>query len=284
MTVIATLVNQHAIADLKILLFTLQLWNDPAPSVYIYCDTASLESIKSITYSGEIITKVALNAYTGLDRQQMEKKKGVIFRTLFADFCSEKTKLVRWAMRTSNMPVIFCDADICHLGPLPTFSSQAKLILSPHMIRKYDEGLFGKYNAGYLFISEDSIAEKWFQLCSTSHFFEQGCLEELSDWVKEKNGECAFSVFPKTINYGWWRLCQSDQSIQELQAEWSISRKEAWAGLAVAGQPLQSIHTHWLQKNDPVTAFFNNWVLSLLKKLSSVKKTAQLIRFLEIHR
>jgi hypothetical protein len=49
----------------------------------------------------------------------------------------------------------------------------------------------------------------------------------------------------------------------------------------INGEPIQSIHTHWYQRNDLPTFRFNQWVLSQLQKLTSVKKTKSLISFLE---
>ena len=273
---IATLANQHAITDLKILLFTLDLWNSPAPTVYIFSDLMSAPLIRAIPYSGKVhIKKDVLNAYTGLNRIDMESRRGRLFATLFADFTAEKTHLMRWALETEPDGVLFCDADICHLAPLPTIPDGTDLALSPHMIRKSDTDKYGVYNAGYLWFKNPELASKWLDLCETSRFFEQGCLEDLA--INRNLYE-----FPVQVNYGWWRLWQGVQPPVVLEEEWGIFREESSSGITVQKQPLQSIHTHWSEKSDRATSEFNKWVLSQLTRLISnkTKKTAALVRFL----
>lgn len=283
---VATLANEHAVEDLKLLLFTLELWNPVPPAVYIYTDSETAGKIEAIGYKGQKFVKQdALNLYTGLNRDQMEASKGIKFTSLFADFCAEKTRLMGWALaeeqKAGRSGVFFCDADICHLGPLPPIKDTNLLGLSSHMIRERDAYRFGIYNAGFLYIRNIEITEKWLELCTTSKYFEQGCLEDLCVWCRQTYGNDSFLSFPKQVNYGWWRLWQGDLSSDELQAEWRIGRKEGYCGLVINGEPLQSIHTHWYQRNDLPTFKFNQWVLSQLQKLTSVKKTKSLISFLE---
>ena len=270
---IATLANQYAIIDLKVLLFTLDLWNSPAPTVYIFSDEVSAPLIRAIPYSGKVhIKSDALNAYTGLNRITMERRKGHQFATLFADFTAEKTGLMKWALETEPDGVLFCDADICHLAPLPTIPDGTDLALSPHMIRKSDTDKYGVYNAGYLWFKNPQLAAKWHELCETSRFFEQGCLEDLA---KDIN----LHEFPVQVNYGWWRLWQGAQHPAILQEEWGIFREEVNSGITVQKQPLQSIHTHWAEKSDRATYEFNTWVLARLSSIKT-KKTVALTRFL----
>ena len=100
-------------------------------------------------------------------------------------------------------------------------------------------------------------------------------------WHCIKSGAAAFSAFPKTVNYGWWRLWQGDLTPDMLQAEWRIGRKDGYCGISITGQPLQSIHTHWGEQTDMATCRFNQWVLGQLRKLTVVKKTKVLLGFLE---
>ena len=283
---VATLANEHAVEDLKLLLFTLELWNPVPPAVYIYTDSETAEKIEAIPYKGtKVLKKDALDLYTGLNRDQMEGSKGIKFTSLFADFCAEKTRLMGWALaeeqKVGRSGVFFCDADICHLGPLPSVPEGVLLGLSSHMIKERDSARFGVYNAGFLFMRLNEITEKWLELCATSYYFEQGCLEELRVWCCLRWGAAAFMAFPKQVNYGWWRLWQGDLSPEALQAEWRIGRKEGFCGLVINGEPVLSVHTHWFQQTDIPTFRFNQWVLSQLRKLISVKKTKALVNFLE---
>lgn len=275
---IATLVNEKAIDDLKLLLFSLELWNESAPNVYIFCDSVSEVLIRKIQYKGKIVTKPVLNQYTGLSRVQMERLPGTHYENLFADFTAEKTFLMEWAIAESKDGVLFCDADICHVAKLPELPENTKLALSPHFIRTYDAERYGYYNAGFLYIEENSIAEHWRKLCKTSSFFEQKCLEELIHVVEKSE----FYEFPIQVNYGWWRLWQGTQTPEILQKEWSFLRKgETDSGIYVQGIPLQSIHTHFGEKKDRATFEYNEFILKKLKLLSSMKKTKQLCQYIE---
>jgi hypothetical protein len=277
---IATLANEHAIADLAVLFFTLELWNSTPPTIYIFSDAPTIPKIEALSYKGKRIIQDALAPYIGLNRSTMERTPGKKFKTLFADFCAEKPRLLSWALDQQADGVLFLDADICHLGPLPNLASDIQLALSPHMIRKSDTDRFGVYNAGFLFLRNKEIAEKWLELCATSRFFEQGCLEDLAVWVSGK-WSGGFEEFPVTVNYGWWRLWQGDRPSSDLQKEWRILRRDGWSGLSINGTPVQTIHTHWHVRDDMATMRFNVWILGELRKLMSVKKTAKLVGFLE---
>jgi hypothetical protein len=268
---IATLVNEHAMADLQVLFFTLALWNSTPPTLYIYTDSKTDPLVKKLTYPGTVHTRIALNPYTGLTRKQMEQMPGKTFKTLFADFCAEKPALMKWALETSPQGVLFNDADICHLGPLPTLPDDTTIALSRHMIRTHDEAKYGQFNAGFLFLKTTAAADKWLAACKTSRFFEQACLEDLADGSHYE--------FPIQNNYGWWRMFQGEESPDILKRQWSILRKEEHAGLCVNGKPLLSIHTHWKEMNDPITRTFNQFVLEQLRKIAgSMKKTKLLVQ------
>jgi hypothetical protein len=274
-TAVATLVNENALLDLQVLLFTLELWNPEPPTVYIYTNTVALPKIKAIPYSGTLHTQIALDRYTGLNRAQMERLPGRIYTSLFADFCAEKPRLLRWALETESVGVLFCDADICHLGPLPELPEGCQLALSPHMIREGDERKFGRFNAGFLFMGTRELTERWEAACATSRFFEQACLEDL--WDSATTYE-----FPIQNNYGWWRLFQSPNAAEIQKSFWGILRKgESHSGIVVVNKPLLSIHTHWTETKDFATRSFNLFVLDYLKKLSSLKKTQALCSKIE---
>ena len=279
---VATLVTEPALRDFELLLFTLALWNPTKPRLYIMTDSASKIAVVSAVarfYAGVPVNiKTSLSDYTGLTRAEMERRPGKKYETLFGDFTAEKTGLMEWALASEPEGVLFCDADICHLAPLPLLPDSAVLALSPHRIREGDAAKYGYYNAGYLWIQKAEIVAQWREACGRSRFFEQACLEELASTWKEGLYE-----FPVQINYGWWRLWQGTASPSELQKAWSFFRPAdgASSGLLVEGTALQSVHTHWHEKQDAATRAFNQWVLEKLRKLNSVKKTKQLTQLLE---
>ena len=158
-TAVATLANKNAFADLKVFLFSLQLWNTTLPDIYVYCDNFIENYIKTEKlYKGIIYTKNALEQYSSYNRAQMEKLPGNTFRTRWEDFMCEKMNLLEWAHET-NDKVLMCDADICFMNTLPSVPENTLLGLSPHFIRESDEQRFGKYNGGFVYSASKDIPE-----------------------------------------------------------------------------------------------------------------------------
>jgi len=264
---ICTLANKNALHDLKVFLFTLNYWNkEEKPNLYVYCDSTIETFLKTQTYyKGKIFIKNALEAYTNYDRKMMEALPGKEFPTLFGDFVCEKMNLMNWVFETEQS-MLFCDADICFLGKLPVIDTTKKLILSRHMIREYDEKRFGIYNAGFLFVGDKTIPDKWKIYTKSSSFFEQKSMEDLALEFKDSLDE-----FPVQNNFGWWRLFQGKESVETLKSKWSlrIGTMES-SNIHVEGKPLLSIHTHF-RTNDYVTNEFNKFVLNYLSKFSKMK-------------
>ena len=259
---IATLATGAALEDLRIFLSTLELFNANPPTVFLYCDSLIARALPKFDYLGIIHTKEALDRYSAYDRRTMEAMPGKHFTTLWMDFMTEKINLLRWALETSDS-VLLCDADICFTGPLPKIPGPARLALSPHMIIERDEKRFGKYNGGYAWFSRTEDADFWWNACATARYYEQSALEDLALHVME-DGPDSLYEFPKTHNYGWWRLWQGVKPPSELLKEWSMNRA---SGLCVEGHPLSSIHTHF-DTRDPATKQFNSLILGWLKQLA----------------
>jgi hypothetical protein len=276
---LATLANYHALDDLRIFFQSLQLWN--TPTVYLFCTNHVKEALRSFGYKGTIQVLVGLEVYEGLTRQQMEtrpSRKG--FPNLFYDFTQEKCALMEWALNSLSevdkpRGVLFCDADLCWLGPIPEQLPWKHLGLSPHEIRQGDEDRYGKYNAGWLWMNSLDLVGAWRLACRTSTFFEQKALETLVD-------DKTF-VYGSHINYGWWRMFQGKTSAEELQKLWSIRRDpdQKHSGLLVQGEPLVCIHTHW-KTTDLTTREFNKWVATRLSLVRQQSKIKQLLTILKI--
>lgn len=275
---LATLVNETAMKDFELFVKSLELWSETLPPLYVYT-TSVLAKIIPRLYKGQVYVVSVLNAYENLYRQQMESMPSRMgLSNLFHDFTREKPALMEWALASlpeqdKSRGVLFCDADIFWLGQLPLIQSGKSLGLSPHGIRPYDETRFGIYNAGFLWMNDPCIAQRWAKLCATSFFFEQGCLQELER-------EFPAFKFGFEYNYGWWRMFQSPTGTAARQQQWSIKRdaKQQHSGILVDSKPLSCIHTHWTT-NDSTTAAFNLFVrekLSILKSQSKVQKLLNL--------
>ena len=274
MYAIATLANNKALDDLKVFLFSLQLYNENnLPTLYIYCDTSINTFLETQTlYKGAIHKKVVLDTYNGLIRSQMEKLPGENYENRWVDLMCEKMNLLEWA-HTLEKSVLFCDADICFLGALPEIDDSVQVGLSRHYIRSSDEAKFGTYNGGFVFSSSNTMIELWKTATKSSRYYEQAALEELCNTYE-------IYEFPIQNNYGWWRLLQGNESIEILKGQWSIKRNNTSSGICVQGLPLLSIHTHW-KTNDSATNYFNDFVLTFLEKLKSVDKTKRFINFIK---
>jgi hypothetical protein len=248
---IATLANTNALNDLKVFLYTLQFFNKTLPDIYLYCDTYI--DIINLEYKGNLYKKVSLDEYDGLSREQMEKTKGKIFKTQWEDFMCEKMNLLEWSHITSDR-VLFCDSDICFMGPLLNIPDNCELGLSRHEIRTFDEIRFGLYNGGFVFSGNKDIPIRWREATHTSRYFEQAALEDLTKYFKTY-------FFPIQNNYGWWRLLQGKESVDKLKLKFNVKNNIIYYD----NKPLLSIHTHF-KSNDIATNFFNNFILNLLKQ------------------
>jgi hypothetical protein len=268
MSVICTLANINAIKDLRAFLFSLELFNRAPPTVYLLCDTAVKEALPP--YKGVLKTQTTLDKYGAYNRLQMTNLQGKIYRTLWEDFMMEKATVLEWAF-TEATSVYFADSDIFFMGALPEIPAGKSLAVCPHRIRPLDEAMYGRYNAGFLWTSDKEIPMKWRAAAHKSRFFDQAALEDL---VTTDTYE-----FPTQTNYGWWRMFQAIEPPPVLKKNWTIFRSPDTAGIRISGEPLLSIHTHWVEKVG-ATAEFNKWVFSMLEKLGSHQNARALTKFL----
>lgn len=283
-SIVATLATIDAIQDLNTLLFSLAAFQAKPPKVYIYCDSALAARLPELRYPGKIQYKKALDPYAGKGRAALEATPGETYSSRWFDFMAEKINLLEWVftaepVATAAAGVLFCDADICFFGPLPKIPGDVIVALSPHEIRPADELRYGRYNGGFLWLSDRVLLDVWRTACRRgSRFYEQSALEDVAAAVRAADPGGLYE-FPREHNYGWWRLFQSPAGPQETQKEWTMNRRTdpAAAGILVAGQPLGSVHTHfWIgPEKDRVTALFNEWVVSWLKRLAPAHPPAR---------
>jgi hypothetical protein len=278
-SVVCTLATSHALQDLQCFLKSLTLW-EPNTTVYLFADAATAKAISAL-YPGKIIIQEALNAYSGKTRQGMERIP-INGKTLWYEFQMEKLRLLRWVFEAepAGAGVFYLDADICHFSALPSIPDGYDVAVSPHMIRARDEAKFGAYNAGYVWMRSVEAVEAWYSACPSSRFFEQSALEVFdTDAWRPRTYK-----FPAEINYGWWRMFQSDTDFRTLQRRWGIRRDPNHSGITVDGAPLGSVHTHWIT-NDFTTTAFNFFVREILKKIAHIHEPAKrLLALLEYER
>lgn len=277
MVAICTLSTINSLNDLKVFLFTLGLFNNELPTIYLLCDTPTTKFIEEQKiYKGKVISSNDLDKYGPVNRQKMIYQRGINYKTMWEDFMMEKTTIMDLAFEHEES-VFFFDSDICFLGQLPQIPESAKLGLSHHMIKPVDEDRYGRYNAGYLWTNDKSLPQNWRQASKTSKFYDQAALEDLVKYYNVNE----IHQFPIQNNYGWWRMYQSTESVATKQKTWTFFRNSPIpsVGISVDGQPLLSIHTHW-DSQDFVTNSFNQWTLSFLSRLGKHPPAQALYRFI----
>jgi hypothetical protein len=212
-----------------------------------------------------------------VNRQLMERTKGIIYKTKWEDFMMEKATVMDMAFKDNIKSVFFSDSDICFMGPLPTVPENTTLALCPHMINKRSETLFGKYNAGFLWTNNAELPEQWRKTSHSSRYYDQAALEDLAQIHSKTLYE-----FPSQVNYGWWRMFQAPESPLSLQTKWTIFRNSPspTSGINVDTKPLLSIHTHLFQLTDINMGSFNRFVMEKLNILKKHPPAATFLKFL----
>jgi len=274
MKIVTLATGEKAAQEVLLLLWGIQQYHRDLPTVYLYTDAPTWKYIiQKNTYKGKLHMKDALSDYQGLTRLQMEKLPGRRFDTRWTDFMCEKINAMRWAFEESSSleGVWFLDADITVLGPLPSLPPGCEVGVSPHYIKTRDEAKFGRYNGGFLWISEPKFLDVWEEATKTSRFFEQAALEDVAAAAKTVH------EFPIQHNFGWWRLWQSEMGSTEMFSQFGFFRGASGIGLTFRGEPVYSIHTHWAEKEDYFINNFNKFILDRLGKLARHKPAAEFL-------
>ena len=274
---VCTISTYNAIKDLKVFLFSLDLFNDPKPKVYLLCDTKTAAEAKAL-YSGELVIVSKLDIYGDLDREKMATRGGINYRTLWDDFMMEKATVIELALENEKS-AYFCDSDICFLGPLPYVPANKTLAVNRHMIKDEMEKNFGVYNAGFLWTCDKSVPNKWRQAAKTSRYHDQTALEDVVIAYEPS----AVYEFSMQNNFGWWRMYYTNTHPEILQKGWSTYINEPYktAGIMVNDSALLSIHTHFSEEvNWKCTYIFNTFFMGFLSRVSKNPKARRLHAFI----
>jgi hypothetical protein len=272
--------GDNALRDFKVLVesttLVYEMEGQSLPAFYVYTNRQTAERIRDLQYKGVLRTNECLNAYQAMTRKQMEKMPGIRYKTLWTDFMAEKINAMRWAFseRLGSDGIWFLDADICLLAPLPTIEQGIDLALSPHWIRAADEAKYGRFNGGFLWMQNPAYLDIWEKATTNSRFFEQAALEDVG------TASQYLQLFPQQVNFGWWRLWQSPRPVPEMQGKFGFNRTKVGVGLTFEGEVLQSVHTHFYEKEDPYTMGFNQFLVGLLEKLGRHKPAQELLRII----
>jgi hypothetical protein len=259
----------ETLADYRVFVKTLEAWH-PDATLYVYTDSKT--PIATVPFKGTVHTRVALDAYTGLTRPLMESRKGTVYKTLWTDFMYEKANVIEWMLETQKTKagVWFLDADITFLAPLPAIPADKTVALSPHFIRPGDEAKFGKYNGGFLWMNNPAHLSVWRAAGAAARFYEQSALEEVANAA-----DAALYEFPIQVNFGWWRMFQSTEPAAAIAAKFSLFRADRSVGIRYDGTALQSVHTHWYQKDGSATDAFNRFLKDIVARFPTHKPLSQ---------
>ena len=244
-----TFATKGAYKDLRLLLHSLELYHEDIP-IFILCDKWINDKIDSDGYNLKIHKQIELEKYTDMNRKIMEEKN------LFTEFLLKKADVIDYAMEFYEN-TLFIDGDIVILNKLDLLiDRQYDVGLSPHHILEESEKIFGKYNAGLMFIANKNITNNWRHLVKTrGGFVDQQSLDYFEEDFK-------VFKFDDSYNYGWWRLFQCKNPQERLNL-FSIDDT-----IYYEFNTLKCIHTHLYEKNDQQTIQFNKLILQMLEKIN----------------
>lgn len=254
-TVICTIATEPAMADLRLWLHSLFIWNKIAIEnnklyVYVMGDEAVLATLPKWA-----IGLPGLQKYSSMNRKTMAAHPAdwpqLTGRSLWDQFQLEKATVMRTVLE-KHPNVLFTDCDLLFLAPLRSLDTTNEVILSPHYIKKSDSDKYGYYNGGWMWTRCIAALHKWMTATLTSRFHEQAALEDVAGAFKT-------GVVPATENFGWWRMFQADLTAQEQVGRFSIINGVP----CYDGQPLTSIHTHFVG-GDWIMNQFNGFILKCL--------------------
>ena len=238
----------------------------PGAKFYCMVDTKTKEVIDKITpkINLNIIFNIALDKYTGLNRQMMEQKN------IIKEFWNNKADIMSYALQFEN-DVIFLDSDIFILDKIDGIDNQKDLGLSPHYIKKSDTDKFGYYNGGCAWTKNKDVPLNWKKHTIKSRFVDQASLEDVARDYKNSMFE-----FPKNYNFSWWRVFQSDLSPQVIAGKVNIQNNSIY----YENMPLKFVHTHF-NHTDQASLQFNNLIINYLYRCKKYKELICLERMLK---
>ncbi|GET86323.1 hypothetical protein, conserved [Leishmania tarentolae] len=278
--VVCTMATRECIAELALFHRALRTLHPTLP-LYLGCSSEVREAAEAATDATSPLCALRDDAHVRwvlcldqygpvISRAEMEHQRGVWYRTRHTDFMMEKANLMELALTTAEArtpTVAFLDCDITLLRELPCLPAAATVALSPHWIRESDEAVFGAFNGGYVVASTPEVLWEWRRATQTSRYFDQASLEHVAA-VFERRAQ--LHRLPLQHNYGFWRLLQPRcGNIAEEAKRFSIAsapspvsgQQPAAMAIHYDGEPLCSVHTHFLMPNLPRDVRLFNAVL-----------------------
>jgi len=226
----------------------------PGAKFYCMLDTKTKEELDNLTLKPNlnIIVKVELDKYTGLNRQKMEQMN------IIKEFWNNKADIMSYAL-TYEKDTIFLDSDVFVLNPIKCIDHSKELGLSPHYIRKSNTDEVGYYNGGCVWTKNKEVPLCWKKHTVKSRYVDQASLEDLAIDYKDSMFE-----FGEELNYMPWRILLANNQ-EEAIKKININNNQ----LNIANKPLAFLHTHF---HDQRFIQVNNIFINALRKLKRYKE------------
>jgi hypothetical protein len=161
-------------------------------NLYVICDSYinNLYQETGFTFLNK------LDKYQTMTREQMEQNG------LWLEFMLMKTEVIDYALKECNN-TLFVDSDVYFLNSKLEIDFEKQVGLSPHYISNQEQEKYGKYNAGFIYVSDTDVTKYWREVDHEKFYFEQGILNTFPDMFESFE-------FNENNNFGFWRLNNVD--------------------------------------------------------------------------
>ena len=226
----------------------------PGAKFYCMLDTKTKKELDNLTLKPNlnIIVKVELDKYTGLNRQKMEQMN------IIKEFWNNKADIMSYALQYEK-DTIFLDSDVFIVNPINCIDHSKELGLSPHYIRKSNTDEVGYYNGGCVWTKNKDVPLCWKKYTVNSRYVDQASLEDVAIDYKDSMFE-----FGEELNYMPWRVLLANNQKEEIQ-KININNNQ----VNISNKPLSFLHTHF---HDQRFIQVNNIFINALRKLKRYKE------------
>jgi len=234
---ICTLVTRTSENDFIQLLSSIRT-NFKNIKLYILCDSY-IEALFNQEEDQQCIFINQLDNYKDLNREQMEEKG------IWTEFMLKKTDIIDYSL-TNHCNTLFVDSDILFLNNKLDINFESQVGLSPHYISQLEQNKYGKYNAGFIYISDKEVTKYWRETDHSDYYQEQGLLNTFPN-------KFSYFEFDELNNFGFWRLNNIDNQ-EELKKEITFNDGKHY----FRDNEINSLHIHQFEsKYNFFTCLFN---------------------------
>jgi hypothetical protein len=216
---ISTMVTKNSEQDFINLMSSIKKYF-PNLKVYVLCDSYIYNLFN---FDNQCIFVNQLDKYTNLNRELMEQNN------LWLEFMLKKTDIIDYALNHS-VDTLFVDSDVYFLSEQISIDFNKQVGLSPHYIDKKKEVIYGKYNAGFIYVSDKKVTKYWREADHSDYFEEQGILDTFPD-------NFSYFEFNEYHNFGFWRINDVSNPMQVMN---NLSQNN------YCNQKIQCLHIHQL--------------------------------------